>query len=558
MKKSLIGLLSFAFTTQVLAFGIQIDTSKRANLVENKDKSQFSLNSDDIWEKFDDLGVSLEKYMPKLGSPIHENITKEAMKIAGLNSETSWLDYNNKTAYAPDEVLTGLLWNDDPDGNLFPYEKFQNPKGFKGLNGTKWLIEFAKLEIFIHKRTKALKELPKLKERHAKLTQSILNFKPISPSSHRIYDRQILELNSINSRLKEIQEIEDRFHKGDLKEMAKISNEIKDQKRTLKQIEKNIANADYNILSMKDRVKIKLKRKGSKLRKDLQKKLISAEVKNLEKRKKRIKGHIKQLEKKVSRLIQFSPIKNNIMYASHFGDLQYLHSMGSGNQSRDEVKAQIMSYARHAWKTATTELSFKQQRKRILNEQRRIRKAGIGTNDFRERFIITDLLYHTKDPETLRYRALGSLLHMVQDSYAKGHTVRRNWEANRGDENANTANSGAIRFFQDYSQQGEGEESHADHDVNHDDPENFLDIPGARMAVRRSAQLITYFMRGCTWDNKENIKDCPEFGVKDYLDNSVFKLVPEIEENKIDPNQDGNLESSKTRSHPKLAPKHIH
>ena len=52
-----------------------------------------------------------------------------------------------------------------------------------------------------------------------------------------------------------------------------------------------------------------------------------------------------------------------------------------------------------------------------------VRELSI-VNSMIKQYPKTDLLFHAMNDEVLRVRALGSILHLVQDSYAKGHTVR--------------------------------------------------------------------------------------------------------------------------------------
>jgi hypothetical protein len=552
MKKSFIGILTLTAVTQAFAFGIQIDTQKRPSVKDSSEYSFFSTERDEQWVGAIAEGLNLDKYLPKLGSPVHESITMEALKEAGLNQDANWINKNSVQVYGPDEVLTGLLWNDDPDGYLFPKARM-NPKGFdKHLNGVQWLLKFVKLEFFIHKRSSALKNKPVLLKKQKDLAKQIKTFTPMSVSAWNIYDSMIHRYNSVNSDLKDIEDIELEYSIGDVDKIEKTEKELINIKSQLVSINKKINTPN---LTLREFRKYQNQGKARTTDKSGLKKAIDRYVVKHEATIKQLNGRINTLESSLQHLKQFSAVKNNIMYASHFGDLQYLHSMGSEQQSRIQVKENIMSYISHAWRTASGELSFKQQMKKILAVQREYRESGLNADSFKNRFLSTDLVYHTNDKEGIRYRALGSVLHLVQDSYAKGHTVRENWEVNRCDNDLNQANSGKIRFFQDYSGQGDGEESHASHDTNMDNRENFKAIPGARMAIKRSAQLVSFFKNRCTWLNNENDMKCPNGGVKDYIDSTVFALVPETELGKTSLTHDHNrTESSKTRAHPKLAP----
>ena len=541
-------------SSQAFGFGIQIDTSKQPDLSDNLESSIFERARSDNWLRVFTEVVNIEEYLPKLGSPVHENITLEALNDANLGHDYTWTDYNGDTVSGRQQVLRGLLWNDDPDGYLFPKTTF-NPKGFsERLNGTAWLLKFIELEFWIHKKDRILSKNNKddLLKKQKSLQKQIKSFRPVSVSSGIVYDGLTNKLNRVNKKLKEIEDIQDRFNIGDIDKMNELKEEIKDKKRTISIIENQINNPKLSNKEMKKYIKGRAKTKDIQGINNAKKRLVL----RLKERQSIVKKQKKKLEKELLREEQFGAIKNNIMYASHFGDLQYLHSMGSDEQSRNEVKRKILSYMQHAWKTASGELPFEEQRKRILKTQREFRETGKGAHKFKNRFAIQDLLYHTKDKEALRYRALGSILHLIQDSYAKGHTVRENWEISKDNERVDESNSGRIRYFQDYSHQGGGHEAHADHDTNKDNPEDFMGIPGAKMAIKRSSQMIKYFMNKCTWENIEKNKECPKDGVKDYLVNTVFELVPEVEPGKIkvEKNEQEVIESTKTRAHENFMP----
>ena len=201
-------------------------------------------------------------------------------------------------------------------------------------------------------------------------------------------------------------------------------------------------------------------------------------------------------------------LKKDILWASHFGDLQYLHSMGLGDESRSQILAKMRGYSEHAWAAATGEMSFdcfKAEIRRVKNSKNS--DSGSSTDpgngecpiigaanakrkrQLMKRFDEYDALYHTSDVNEFRYRALGSLLHMVQDSYAKGHTVREGWD---------DQNSGRIMYFQNYEEQDGGK--HGAFDTHKSQKvDNWNKIPGAQKAMDRSSQLVTYFTLQCPW-----------------------------------------------------------
>lgn len=239
--------------------------------------------------------------------------------------------------------------------------------------------------------------------------------------------------------------------------------------------------------------------------------------------------------------------KNDPTKASHFGDYQFLHAMGSSKMTAEAIKEKIILFAFHCWKMSTEKDSFahfsadydlisKQEKTpspdfQYTRDQLIVRRAI-------KLFPKEILIFRAKNQVEFQYRALGSLLHMIQDSYAKGHVVRVGWES--GD------NSGPVLYFQDYSQQDSHEHGELDKlkhgKVNSD---NVVDIPGARIAYERSKQMMSMIANQCPWTSAglANSPACSK-SVFNFLDKEVFAF---------DENTD--LQLRGTRSHPDLVPK---
>ncbi|MBK7892705.1 MAG: hypothetical protein IPJ84_18220 [Bdellovibrionales bacterium] len=156
--------------------------------------------------------------------------------------------------------------------------------------------------------------------------------------------------------------------------------------------------------------------------------------------------------------------------ASHFGEYQYLHAMAGANMTPEQIKEKIDGFAFHCWKMATEPNSFENFKKvyeivaaRIQSETKRGAEpnaAEYTPHEFlvrktAELFPKNVLFFHATNQTQFQYRALGALLHLIQDSYSKAHVVRVGWED--GD------NSGKIRYFQDYSQQYSNAHGELDH-----------------------------------------------------------------------------------------------
>jgi hypothetical protein len=228
--------------------------------------------------------------------------------------------------------------------------------------------------------------------------------------------------------------------------------------------------------------------------------------------------------------------------------------MSNGKYNREEVKHAIMTYIGYAWNLVSGDQSIEQHRKFIMDAKAKQDNLTL-VEEFVRKYPVSDLLYHSKNNFELRRRALGSILHLVQDSYAKGHTVREDWES--GD--LYNANSGRIRYFQDYAEQ-DGHK-HGEYDTNEENPAHWQEIPGSLAAYKRTSEIINLFNLNCSAKNEYKIDGphCPENGVLDYFDKEVFALVPYIDkkQSKIDYKNKGKHDDSHTKSHGDLKKKNV-
>lgn len=151
-----------------------------------------------------------------------------------------------------------------------------------------------------------------------------------------------------------------------------------------------------------------------------------------------------------------------LLVRSHFGDLQFLHSMASADgESPLDTKKKILAWAEFTWGVAvgTYELD--------------VPVSGIKIEGFDKFFAnnrewrVQDLFAlgnpHIRSIEAMSKVAFGSLLHTVQDSFAEGHVERREPAINRNcTGNSQWQQPGQIMEFHSYSKQNST--SHADSD----------------------------------------------------------------------------------------------
>lgn len=235
--------------------------------------------------------------------------------------------------------------------------------------------------------------------------------------------------------------------------------------------------------------------------------------------------------------------------ASHFGDYQFLHAMGNSDMGAEEIKEKIILYVYHCWKMATEKDSlanFTKDYELVLQQEK---SPSPDVKYTRDQIIVRRavnlfpkevLFFHSVTQAQFQYRALGSLLHVIQDSYAKGHVVRVGWESG--------ANDGKVLYFQNYTEQDSNEHNHLDnHDhgkVNH---QNVNDIPGAVIAYERSKQMLSMIVNQCPWTSGTlgNSPTCAQ-SVYNFLDKEIFAF-----------DESTDWKSRGTRSHPDLIPKPV-
>jgi hypothetical protein len=120
---------------------------------------------------------------------------------------------------------------------------------------------------------------------------------------------------------------------------------------------------------------------------------------------------------------KFFTDRNGVMLnRSHFGDMQFLHSMASriGDRAR-QTKSSILMWAEFAYKVASGSIPANTPLKDV--PVARFRKFFRNHEATVENlFLMGDVTYRRESQ--LRDFAFGTLLHMVQDSFSKSHVSR--------------------------------------------------------------------------------------------------------------------------------------
>lgn len=122
---------------------------------------------------------------------------------------------------------------------------------------------------------------------------------------------------------------------------------------------------------------------------------------------------------------RFDGTNSNLLLRSHFGDLQFLHAMAAADgEAPTQTRAKVLAWLEFTWRTAIGEKGFDAQR--VV--------AKLPISGFSQRFKsnrgwrIQDLFAlgneMARSPDAVQSIAFGSLMHVVQDSFAAGHVDR--------------------------------------------------------------------------------------------------------------------------------------
>jgi hypothetical protein len=209
--------------------------------------------------------------------------------------------------------------------------------------------------------------------------------------------------------------------------------------------------------------------------------------------------HFKGGEKKAKKNETIG-VNNNLTERSHYGDLQFLHGMAGDGELASITKDKIMMWAEFCYKVAISQIPDSTKIKDVP-------VPGIPqlfpSNNLKD--ITIRQFFHVNASGSTEQRAIGSLLHMVQDSFAEGHVEREDLGNNK---------KGDVVSFHSYTHQDH--KKHGEKDAFHDGKtirDKIHNIPGGDDAVINGAVLLLYFKDKDPWES-----------VKFYLDNYIFKL----------------------------------
>jgi hypothetical protein len=236
----------------------------------------------------------------------------------------------------------------------------------------------------------------------------------------------------------------------------------------------------------------------------------------------------------------------NLTGRSHFFDLQFVHGMAFEEGELPQVTlAKVLLWAEIMYRLSVGDgLTGAERLSDVPITSTVTDPAGVAHSaklsqffgpatkprgDATLRYLLTqDSKFVTLD---LGRRAIGSLLHLVQDSYALGHTRRT--LLNPQDLVPGTKDQfkpgtwgrfGEVENFHCY--RGQDHDLHAKYDeidastLDIDDLDTFNPLIGARDSVEMSGRLLALWRTQTRWDAAD--------GPKDLLTNTIFKLSPNV------------------------------
>ncbi|AVP97532.1 hypothetical protein C7S18_10135 [Ahniella affigens] len=213
-------------------------------------------------------------------------------------------------------------------------------------------------------------------------------------------------------------------------------------------------------------------------------------------------------EKKAAAGKRFDGRNSNLLYRTHFGDLQFLHAMASDGDSPQKTRESMIGWTKFNWLiiegTYTRDTELDEVDFAPLNQV--FSKSG---------WIVQDLyaLGAPKLRREIKDIAFGSILHMLQDSFAEGHLDRQSPKSTtKCSLNGNTyAGPGFIMEFHSYPAQNHSLHAAADKSAamtaHLQEEPNVVDFGKA---------LRTAYESSTAWENVQPFFEC------------VFALHPNV------------------------------
>lgn len=190
----------------------------------------------------------------------------------------------------------------------------------------------------------------------------------------------------------------------------------------------------------------------------------------------------------------------NLMYRSHFGDLQFLHAMATKDGEPASVtQANILMWGEFAWAVASGAYGGGQK----LSE---VTIAGFDKAFGSSGWTVQDL-YSLGNPALRAHLpdvAFGSLLHLLEDSFAAGHAERRDPVGGAQCASGGYPKPGKIVSFHSYTNQDH--KRHGDYDAPEAMQKGLLD--GSVNVITVGQNLRAMYGRKQPWPEVRAYLEC--------------------------------------------------
>lgn len=196
--------------------------------------------------------------------------------------------------------------------------------------------------------------------------------------------------------------------------------------------------------------------------------------------------------------------RGNLMTRSHFGDLQFLHSMASTRgEPALKTQKQVVDWLEFAWKVGSREIK-PNEKLRDITIAAIAERFSCSPWTVAEMYILGQMTSDHGLAPKINQIAFGSLLHTVQDSFAAGHTEREGKRPNEQCGETGFRMPPRIVEFHNYSAQ-----DGTLHD--HEDSRTAM-VAGARddwpLAVEATKNLASLFEDRADWEAVKSYIGC--------------------------------------------------
>ncbi len=200
---------------------------------------------------------------------------------------------------------------------------------------------------------------------------------------------------------------------------------------------------------------------------------------------------------------------DNMLARTHFGDMQFLHGMATKDKEKaSETQDKMLKWAQFSTMVAQGKLSG-DTKFADLRKMKGMEDIAALFPDMKDQDV--NSLFGVKEGSkegAIKERAMGSLLHMVQDSYAGGHVERND--------------KGEVVSFHSYTGQDHSKHGHSDSLGEGDTEEEKLEhTPGATQAIDQGADVLKMVMG----DKEHGGTQADWAEIEKKLKGDVFKLA---------------------------------